>query len=250
MASWLLPDPIARLHEIERTRPSDISMLLRDYPKQERVRAHERARMLRAAARAISTLHTDGALDRLIEAAHLDGDDGFYRVMKAVPAFAMDNLEKKVRVLAHDVFRERIIEFRDPENLRPAVEYHLIRLYLRTGRVYPTDVAVRASLLSADLTSRARLVDLLRKAVEEAMYLTSFYSDIDIATLNYVEWQIARSLCTPDLPAHCTNRPEEVLPEDVSALCVGGCTFSSFCQSFTDPRYGWYHEPQFQKAIY
>jgi hypothetical protein len=86
--------------------------------------------------------------------------------------------------------------------------------------------------------------------VEQAMYLTSFYSNIDVATLNYVEWQIARTLCTPDVPAHCISRPEEPLPEDLSALCAGRCVFSSFCRSFTEPNYGWYHEPQFQKAIY
>ncbi len=206
--------------------------------------------MLRDTGRALSALHGEGVLDQLIEEARLDGAGGFYAAMKAVPAFAEDRLEKKVRVLAHDVFRERIISFCDPGNLRPAVEYHLLRLYLRTGRVYPTDQAVRESLLSADLTSRGRLVALLRGAVEEAMYLTSFYADIDVATLNYVEWQIARTLCTPNLPAHCVGRPKEALPEDIAALCLGSCAFSSFCRSLTEPNYGWYHEPQFQKAIY
>ena len=250
MASWLLPDPRARLPELAHVRPTDIARLLRAYPKQERVRAHERARMLREAAVALFELDGSGALQALINEARLEGPRGFYQVMKAIPAFREDALEKKVRVLAHDLHRERIITFHDVQNLRPAVEYHLIRLYLRTGRVFPTNADVRQSLISADLPSRERLVTLLRKAVEEAMNLTSFYSGLDVATLNYVEWQIARTLCTPDLPAHCVSRPDEALPADVADLCVDRCAFADFCQSFTQPDYGWYHEPQFQKAIY
>lgn len=250
MAGWLLPNPIERLPVIERVRHSEIAALLADYPKQERVRARQRARMLRETAGALSELVHEGELDRLIAEARLDGLGGFYEVMKRVPAFAEDGLEKKVRVLAHDVFREGIIGFQDPENLRPAVEYHLLRLYLRTGRVYPTDDAIRDALRAADLTSRGRLVTLLRKAVEEAMNLTSFYSDVDVATLNYVEWQIARSLCTPDVPAFCDDQPIDDLPPEIAALCDGGCAFRAFCRSHTEPNYGWFHEPQFQKAIY
>lgn len=250
MAGWLLPTPTARLAEIEHVTPSDISKLLAGYPKPERVHAQQRATMLRETARALSALHADGALDRQIRLARLAGDDGFYAVMRAVPAFREDELEKKVRVLAHDVFREGIIIFRDPENLRPAVEYHLIRLYLRTGRVFPKGDGVREALLSSPLGPRPRLVKLLRQGVEEAMKLTSFYSGLDVATLNYVEWQIGRTLCLPDPPAFCRAPPEEPLPGDVAIVCPGRCAFSKFCQSLNDSGYDWFHEPQFQKAIY
>ena len=110
--------------------------------------------MLKDAARALSALHSEGTLDQLIEEARLDGADGFYAAMKAVPAFAEDRLEKKARVLAHDVFREQIINFRDPENLRPAVEYHLLRLYLRTGRVYPTEQCTTAPITRKTASSK------------------------------------------------------------------------------------------------
>lgn len=250
IADWLLPDPIESLPMLQHVRAAELAALLSAYPKPERIRAHQRARMLRETARALQDLVDIGAPDRLIDEARLDGTSGFYNTMKHVPAFAEDGLEKKVRVLAHDTFREGIISFQDPQNLRPAVEYHLLRLYLRTGRVYPTDESIRAALRAANLTSRGRLVGLLRRAVEEAMNLTSFYAGIDIAALNYVEWQIARSLCTPDLPAKCDGFPTDTLPEDVARLSEGGCAFRLFCRSRTEPSYGWYHEPQFQKAIY
>jgi len=93
------------------------------------------------------------------------------------------------------------------------------------------------------------LVKLLRRTVEEAMSLTAFYAAIDVATLNYVEWQIGRAICGPDIP-YCDKPPPNRLPNDVEALSPQRCAFARFCRSFTEPEYGWYYEPHFQKAIY
>lgn len=82
------------------------------------------------------------------------------------------------------------------------------------------------------------------------MQLTAFYAKMDVATLNYVEWQIGRSVCTSDAPPRCTGAPTETLAADVAALSPSMCLYSSFCRSFTERQYGWYNEPRFQKAIY
>lgn len=249
MARWLLPDPERHLAQIAMTRSSDIVRLLSAYPKLERTRGHERAKMLRTTAQELLSLRNTGQLNELIAKPRLEGEGGFYDVMRSVSAFAEDEIEKKVRVLAHDLHREGILVFKDPENLRPAVEYHILRLYIRSGRVYPTDEAVREELRSPGISSRARLVKLLRQMVEEAMNLTAFYADLDVSTLNYVEWQIGRSVCTSNDP-HCADQPPDELPADVKALSPARCVFASFCRAYTEPQYGWYHEPQFQKAIY
>ena len=249
MAEWLLPVPEARLTGLQTVRPSDISKLLQGYAKPERIRPQQRAQMLRVTAFHLAEMLNDGSLQRLVEVGQLDGPEGFYATMKRIPAFAEDVLEKKVRVLAHDLYRENIIRFSDPANLRPAVEYHLLRLYLRSGRVYPVDQSVTEALRHPSLTSRARLVKLLRMRVEEAMSFTSYYSGLDMATLNYVEWQIGRSICIPDQPL-CIEPPRELLPLDISAICTSACAFADFCRAFNQPTYGWFHEPQFQKAIY
>jgi hypothetical protein len=249
MAGWLLPEPERRLPTIATTRPSQIAQLLSGYGKPERIRGPERARMLRETALELQSIMRAGLLDALISKPKLDGEDGFYSVMGSISAFAEDELEKKIRVLAHDLHRENILVFIDPENLRPAVEYHILRLYLRTGRVYPADECVREQLQSPSYPSRARLVKVLRRAVEEAMALTALYAGMDVAILNYVEWQIGRTICTADAP-YCNKVLLKGLPSDVEALCSSECAFAHFCRSYTDPKYGWYHEPHFQKAIY
>lgn len=248
MASWLLPYPELRLDDLLHTRPQDIDTLLADYPKRERVRASQRAKMLRETAATLIQLVRSGSIDMILENPALEGEQGFYNVIKTIPAYAEDALEKKARVLAHDLYREGVLAFRDPENLRPAIEYHILRLYIRTGRVYPIDSSVRQSLSGPSQPARDRLVRLLRERVQEAMNLTAFYSNIDVASLNYIEWQIGRSICIPDIPL-CTFPPQGLAP-DVAKLCIGSCGYVGFCRAFNDVTYGWFNEPQFQKAIY
>lgn len=249
LAQWLLPEPEKRLDELKTVTSRDVKRLLAAYPKPDRIRGEERATMLRRTADELQSLLCAGQLQELLLRRRLEGPRGFYDIMRSVSAFAEDEIGKKVRVLAHDLHREKILVFVDPQNLRPAVEYHIIRLYIRSGRVYPTDESVRQQLRGSEEWPRARLVKVLRRAVEDAMSLTAFYAGMDVATLNYVEWQIGRAICEHDTPS-CSTKSSEVLPADIEAISPFSCPFSSFCRSFTEPQYGWYQEPRFQKAIY
>lgn len=255
LASWMLPDTDKRLPEFAETPPSQIRQLLVSYPKQDRVLAHQRAAMLRDTAGSLLRIsQSDGVLDRLFEHPYLDGPGGFYEVFGQIAAFQGDPLEKKIRVLAHDLHREGIMRFADPENLRPAVEYHLIRLYLRTGRVFPTRPAVIEALTGEPRPARRRLVMVLREAVDHAMRDTALYAGLDVATLNYLEWQLARTICVSELGEdwhpHCLDAPARELPHDVARLVEGPCPYSQGCRTLGDRGYNWFNEPQFEKAIY
>ncbi|MEQ1515432.1 MAG: hypothetical protein ABL931_02960 [Usitatibacteraceae bacterium] len=257
LAGWLLPSPSQRLKEFSATSPSTVTELLDGYPKKERILPRERAAMLRSSAIALEALIEDKPrFESFFADPTLAGPNGFYETIRCIPAFNGDPLDKKPRVLAHDLYREGILRFQDPENLLPAVEYHLIRLYLRTGRVYPINDAVRSELTGdAKPTRRDRLVRLLRETVDEAMRSTAFFAGLDVATLNYLEWQLARSLCIPELDGSrtnqfCTARTNDKLPEDICSITPSGCPFRSDCRSLNDPYYSWYREPTFQKAIY
>lgn len=250
MAGWLLPSPEKMLPQLGMVRSTQISQLLSGYAKPERVRPSQRAGMLRETAIYLQDLMQRGVLDELLARRELAGTRGFYAVMQTIPAYAEDELEKKVRVLAHDLHREGIIDFIDPQNLKPAIEYHILRLYLRSGRVYPVHPSVREALRTRNLNPRDRLVKLLRRRVEEAMAFTSHYSGIDVASLNYLEWQMGRAICIPEVPPNCLTPPHDQLPSDVSALCRSSCALSTFCRALNQPSYGWFNEPQFDKAIY
>jgi hypothetical protein len=255
LAGWMMPDTDRRLVEFAHTTPAQIRELLRDYPKQERVRAHERAKTLRDTAVALEPLLAPGGhFHQLLDEPRLAGAEGFYQVVSQIKAFQSDFLEKKARVLAHDLHREHIVRFADPENLKPAVEYHLIRLYLRTGRVFPTHEAVLDELRGDRRQPRPRLVHLLRATVDQAMRDTAFYAGLDVATLNYVEWQLARTICVAELNRDwhplCLHAPRSELPEDVRLLVAFTCPYAEGCRALNDRGYDWFHEPQFEKAIY
>lgn len=255
LARWMLPSPDKRLDEFSETSPSQIRLLLEHYPKQERVRASERARKFRQTANDLKSLVSDdGQLRQLAAKPRLEGPGGFYEIVGQLEAYQGDPIEKKIRVLAHDLYREKIMEFSDPQALKPAVEYHLIRLYLRTGRVFPTHNSVAEVLLGRDGSQRRRLVMTLRSVVDEAMRETAFLSGLDVATLNYVEWQLARTICVSELGRdwhpHCDSAPRAELPEDIAKLVGKQCPYKDGCQARDDRSYEWFNEPQFEKAIY
>lgn len=255
LATWLLPAPDQRLEEFAATPASQIRELLKSYPKQERVRARERASSLRDTAISLQGLmKLDGPLTQLMKEPRLEGPGGFYDIIGRIPAFRGDPLDKKARVLAHDLYREGIMRFADPENLKPAVEYHLIRLYLRTGRVFPTHPAVFEELIGQPHPARTRLVMLLRSTVDQAMRDTAFYAGLDIATLNYLEWQLGRAICVSELNRswhpYCVAAPKEELPFDVRRLVDNACPYATGCRALEDRGYEWFNEPQFEKAIY
>lgn len=255
LAEWLLPNTYLRLDEFTDAPSSKIASLLSQYPRQERVRARERAAIFRETASALKALLAPGgALRGVLVDRKLAGPTGYYSAIATIPAYTGDPLEKKARVLAHDLHREGIIPFADPGNLRPAVEYHLIRLYLRSGRVFPTHDAVREELIGEKHATRTRLVTVLRQTVDQAMRQTAFYAGLDLATLNYVEWQLARTICVSELSEQwhplCRSAPSERLPDDVRKIVGTACPFADGCRTLTDRGYPWFHEPQFEKAIY
>jgi hypothetical protein len=133
------------------------------------VRVRTRARQARETADGLTgLLIPDGHLSELLKNPRLQGPGGFYETISILPAYTGAAFDKKARVLAHDLHREGIVTFCDPENLKPVVEYHLIRLYLRSGRVVPASDSVREELLGNSRPARPRLVKLLRGAVDLA----------------------------------------------------------------------------------
>ncbi len=158
----------------------------------------------------------------------LEGPSGLYQLLNSLAVFNADPQRKKARLLVQQLYRYRLLEFSDPEYVRPATEYHLMRLYLRTERVVHQrglDLAV-ASSRATDIRS----VTALRNAVEEAMYYTAGGAAMPIADLNEIEWQVARSFCDRDQPL-CMGPPRVDKPVDDAILNAnkGSCPFAGIC---------------------
>jgi hypothetical protein len=175
----------------------------------------------------------------------LGGHAGLYARLRVIPAFARDPEGKKARILVQELCRTRLIAPTDPEHVRPAIEYHLIRLYLRTQRVTPGRMSDDSRLLEAT-TFRAPVVMRIRRAVEEAMYFTASAAEVPICDLNHIEWQIARSFCERHGP-RCDGPPQPSKPCDSTVLALGvnlGCPFANVCDVASNSRLAQVVEPQ------
>ena len=159
----------------------------------------------------------------------LGGADGLYGRLDGLQAFHADPQRKKTRILVQHLLRYGLLSVVDPEEVLPAVEYHLIRMYLRTGRVIDkrsTDDA-RDPARAADIRSLTHL----RNAVEQAMHYTARGAELPLADVNEIEWQIARSYCERSAP-RCEGPPRADKRPDISitALAGGACPFVATCR--------------------
>ena len=97
------------------------------------------------------------------------------------------------------------------ENIKPAIDYHVMRLYLRTGKVI-------FEQLKGLPRPRARLVRLLRSTVAEALRLTANYSKLTIPDVNYIEWQLGRNICINEQPLCAASACTPEIAEDVQSF--------------------------------
>lgn len=219
----------------------------------DRLRSGERARLLRTLAESIET-NAEGPVFSWLTSMPLSlgGSSGLYEWLRSMEAFREDPLQKKARVLVHDLLQFELIEVADPQNIAPAIDYHLIRYYVRTGRVLPVrnDLLAR---LSDEGTPRVEFHLDLRAAVEEAMGYTASGASLRLDQLNHIEWQIARSFCVRKNP-RCYDRPIAEKPIDptleVLASRIGGCPGCPSCRGASDEKLRSIVDPRSASSFY
>ena len=239
----------AMLEKAEKATAAYVEQMLLGYHRPDRIRASERAKGLRQTATALRNIFKSD-VSRLVQARTVFGPSGLMSELDNIPAFAEDSLRKKSSALAQELAREHIAYFTDAENIAPAIDYHLIRLYLRTGRVVPTTDTVFNSLKTG-ITHRPRLLKLLRSATSRALIITAEHAKLPVHELNYLEWQLGRTRCEKDL-MNCTGAwPAELTDESVRNIDTM-CPLRHNCHAFNMPKWQDLIEPalQFGKAYY
>jgi hypothetical protein len=236
LAINLLNQPKSIVETLSEITASRLEGWLHKYPRPERIRAKERAHILRDIGKIMHEKFNNDIdlFYRKCSNSHL-GDNTFYTILDNFEGYRTDPLRKKSNVLTHDLIKEHIVEFSDKENVMPAIDYHIMRLYVRSGRVVPSDEAIFKFLEGAP-NPRGRLVSELRKAVSEAEQLTAFYANLSVADVNYIEWQIGRSICTNKEPACIAGESRIEIAKDVAALCKEKCPYQNTCLSFNQHR--------------
>lgn len=173
----------------------------------------------------------------------LAGPAGLYARLDRLEPFRADPQRKKARVFVQQLLRFRLLTPLDPAELRPATEYHLIRLYLRTQRVTHMNGTWPAA--PAGATSDLENITSLRGAVEQAMRYTAEAAGLTIADVNEIEWQVGRSYCERDAP-RCSGpfRPDKPVSGTIARARGGRCPFGEVCDAARDSSLARLIEPQ------
>lgn len=219
---------------------------------ENRLRTRERLGFLRSLAQSVPEWPDRSARWLGPGRVSLAGESGLYAWLSRIQAFAEDPLQKKSRVLVHQLLRYGLIEVEDEHSILPAVDYHLMRLYVRTARVSPCSPEYLQRMVS-DSTARVEFHFHLRQAVEEAMQWTQTTSGLRMDHLNHVEWQIARSYCTR-MEARCHLEPLETKPLDDLARAIlqtpRQCPLAVDCMGCCDERLRNVRDPKSAKGFY
>lgn len=242
-----LRDPGAwSMDKLRKIRASDVENLLSDYSQPSRIHADERARMLRSIG---DTFANRGPLfldSVLCKCDTISEPNGLMAVLLETSVFSEDPEHKKAQVLIHTLLRSGLWNCSDPKTVAPAIDYHILRLYMRLGVLWPRTKAGQQYIASS-LTRRAVTTNALRYLAAQGMTLISDLSKIPIVDVNAVEWWIGRSVCTKDIPDCNLSAPPSAWLRDSFDVCP----YYDVCYARTvDPRLLRTTEPKERSRYY
>jgi hypothetical protein len=192
------------------------------------------ARRLRALTAISAQLKAEGIVERLMRSERIAGPGGAMSLIRDLPAYRDDPLLKKANTVLHQLMRRKLIVIQDEDEIDPSVDYHMMRLYLRTRRVEVRDPDVAGRLIRRENVP-LEVITRLRSAVAEAVRCTAGFAGVPALVLNEAEWAFSRKECERDV---------------VSCFPAVQCPISDICPSagllsvrmFTEPesRHGYY----------
>ncbi|MDP3735473.1 MAG: queuosine salvage family protein [bacterium] len=161
---------------------------------------------------------------KMIEVANLAAQPlaALYRLFSWVPGFWEDPLQKKIGLFAMEMISrpERFLVPAEREDLRPIIDYHIMRVCLRSGMVLLAKVLRTAN--SARLFVTATIEEAIRRATYQAVHT--------LATI--VRARLPRLRRVMAFVDHALWRARSYCPELVEPNCPS-CDFRVACRKDT-----------------
>lgn len=165
----------------------------------------------------------------------LAGEGGLMEALARFEPYA-DPIKKKSFVFLMMVSASGLWDLKDPQALRVPVDYHVMRVALRSGMVRVTDPQLARMLKKREPASER--VDLLvRSRVEEACDLLVKASGRSVFEVDMVLWHVGRNCCFYSHEPYCGRCPPEErcsLPEALGYDCRGACLLDGSCVGSRD----------------
>ena len=175
-----------------------LSLLLGSYHKKEKIKAEERAAILRAVGR--WSKQYKEIKDVFLDGQHaLRRQEEVYSSLQKCVAFASDPEGKKANLLL-----QKLSSISDlcgiDRYAKPAIDYHLLRLYLRRGLLLARTKYANMYVRNPEIERKENTVAALRELCSKILRQISLCTDQSISTINQIEWQVARSVCQRECP--------------------------------------------------
>lgn len=230
---WLLP------YNLETISESEVYELLCTYEKKERIRANERAKILRHIGEwAKKYLQIR---DVFINNSKLLDYTVIHNNLLKCDVFSSDPQEKKLQLLIQKVSFLNGYELLS-SYYHPAIDYHLIRNYLRRGLIICKTKKAWEYINNIEANRTEKTVAAIRLHCSNMINEISLYTNLDISTINLIEWHIGRSVCMQE-KADCkleTKSSNWLKPKFEVCPFYYTCTARCYNQSYlniTEPNY-------------
>lgn len=197
---WVMPNNLSHMKE------SDVFSMLQLYDKPERIRAKERVSLLQEISRwgksfpSVSSIFFNDNGD-------IHSKEIIRQNLLKCSAFSVDPEEKKMKLLL-----QKLSSFDSLRGLgsycQPAIDYHLIRNFLRRGLLFPKNEFARDYIKKQTTERKEGTVAAVRHVCSDLMLEICTYTGLDVNTINQVEWHMGRSVCLPDKPDCALNGEE------------------------------------------
>ena len=187
----------------------------------------------------------------------LAGESGLLALLSEFAAYA-DPLRKKSVLLAGMLHEIGVWPLRDAENLKVAMDYHAMRVALRSGMVKVQDARLARDLRERNPVSSAQN-QAVRMAVSRACDVMVRESGMSVFAFDKLIWHLGRSCCFYDhdpicgpgrAAERCFKRDTCTFIQATTYPCPDVCVFDGVCKGSRDPAYRSYWETNLYTAYY
>jgi hypothetical protein len=216
-------------------------------------RCQERAEILRDGAARLSSGYR-GSARELLDASqgrlHRRHGKGLLDTLADFRGYR-DPHFKKAFVLLKFLSAQGQYTIRDKDHLYIPVDYHLLRVALRSGMVEVCESGLERKLKERQEASPGE-EDEVRKAVKLAYKEVEKASDLDVFRLDEIFWTLGRSCCHYSRPPRCSQCDGSgcSVMESFHVTCPGRCLISQVCRGACDSSYQAFFEPAITTIFY
>lgn len=235
---WLSPGYLSNISE------SEVYEMLSGYSKPERIRCEERSKILHNLGAWLSTYNS-------VEEIFFDKDgillcrDIVRNNLLKCEAFSTDPEEKKMQLLM-----QKLSSFDELSGLslyyQPAIDYHLVRVYLRRGLLIARKKYAIDFLDNFGVERKESTMAAIRQLCSNLLQSISEYTQLNTSIVNQIEWQIGRSVCVQGNPdCFLQSRDAQWVKKRFEV-----CPFFKTCLARCNEKFLYVNEPKYNGISY